>query len=158
MTDGPLIVQSDKTLLLEIDHERAQDCRKAIAPFAELERSPELAADFRDFWARLGATLTFCSSMTELRLMRCRLDGADLAALAPSLPRCGALERIVLDGNRIVEAAALERLTTKPRRGWLRLRERMRIEFKDASSKYNRVELLGRGTTPSGPPRRDRQD
>ena len=41
MNDGPLIVQSDKTLLLEIDHPAAQDCRKAIAPFAELERSPE---------------------------------------------------------------------------------------------------------------------
>ncbi|MEO5711708.1 MAG: DNA repair helicase XPB, partial [Nocardioidaceae bacterium] len=47
MTDGPLIVQSDKTLLLEIDHERAQDCRKAIAPFAELERSPEHVHTYR---------------------------------------------------------------------------------------------------------------
>ena len=47
MSDGPLIVQSDKTLLLEIDHERAQDCRKAIAPFAELERSPEHVHTYR---------------------------------------------------------------------------------------------------------------
>ncbi|HJR38488.1 MAG TPA: DNA repair helicase XPB [Nocardioidaceae bacterium] len=47
MNDGPLIVQSDKTLLLEIDHERAQDCRKAIAPFAELERSPEHVHTYR---------------------------------------------------------------------------------------------------------------
>jgi len=47
MTDGPLIVQSDKTLLLEVDHERAQDCRKAIAPFAELERSPEHVHTYR---------------------------------------------------------------------------------------------------------------
>ena len=47
MSDGPLIVQSDKTLLLEIDHERAQDCRKAIAPFAELERSPEHIHTYR---------------------------------------------------------------------------------------------------------------
>ena len=47
MTDGPLIVQSDKTLLLEIDHEQAQDCRKAIAPFAELERSPEHIHTYR---------------------------------------------------------------------------------------------------------------
>ena len=47
MNDGPLIVQSDKTLLLEIDHERAQDCRKAIAPFAELERSPEHIHTYR---------------------------------------------------------------------------------------------------------------
>src|ERR1700753_580155 len=47
MTDGPLIVQSDKTLLLEVDHERAGDCRKAIAPFAELERSPEHIHTYR---------------------------------------------------------------------------------------------------------------
>jgi DNA excision repair protein ERCC-3 len=47
MNDGPLIVQSDKTLLLEVDHERAQDCRKAIAPFAELERSPEHVHTYR---------------------------------------------------------------------------------------------------------------
>src|SRR5205809_5796858 len=47
MTDGPLIVQSDKTLLLEIDHPAAQECRKAIAPFAELERSPEHVHTYR---------------------------------------------------------------------------------------------------------------
>jgi len=47
VNDGPLIVQSDKTLLLEVDHERAQECRKAIAPFAELERSPEHVHTYR---------------------------------------------------------------------------------------------------------------
>src|SRR4051794_31724359 len=47
MNDGPLIVQSDKTLLLEVDHERADDCRKSIAPFAELERSPEHIHTYR---------------------------------------------------------------------------------------------------------------
>ena len=47
MTDGPLIVQSDKTLLLEVDHERGGECRKAIAPFAELERSPEHVHTYR---------------------------------------------------------------------------------------------------------------
>ena len=41
MTDGPLIVQSDKTLLLDIDHPLSTECRRSIAPFAELERSPE---------------------------------------------------------------------------------------------------------------------
>jgi DNA excision repair protein ERCC-3 len=45
--DGPLIVQSDKTLLLEVDHPRADDCRRAIAPFAELERSPEHVHTYR---------------------------------------------------------------------------------------------------------------
>jgi len=40
-------VQSDKTLLLEIDHPDSQACRLAIAPFAELERSPEHVHTYR---------------------------------------------------------------------------------------------------------------
>ena len=47
MTDGPLIVQSDKTLLLEVDHPAAQEARRAIAPFAELERAPEHVHTYR---------------------------------------------------------------------------------------------------------------
>ncbi|WP_299039762.1 DNA repair helicase XPB [uncultured Pseudokineococcus sp.] len=47
MSDGPLIVQSDKTLLLEVDHPDAPACRKAIAPFAELERAPEHVHTYR---------------------------------------------------------------------------------------------------------------
>ena len=47
MNDGPLIVQSDKTLLLEVDHPAAEACRRAIAPFAELERAPEHVHTYR---------------------------------------------------------------------------------------------------------------
>jgi DNA excision repair protein ERCC-3 len=47
MNDGPLIVQSDKSLLLEVDHPRADDARRAIAPFAELERAPEHVHTYR---------------------------------------------------------------------------------------------------------------
>ena len=47
MTEGPLIVQSDKTLLLDIDHPLSTECRRAIAPFAELERSPEHIHTYR---------------------------------------------------------------------------------------------------------------
>ncbi|WIY05264.1 DEAD/DEAH box helicase [Amycolatopsis mongoliensis] len=47
MTDGPLIVQSDKTVLLEVDHAQAGDARVAIAPFAELERAPEHVHTYR---------------------------------------------------------------------------------------------------------------
>src|SRR6187431_2643282 len=47
MNDGPLIVQSDKTLLLEVDHDLASECRREIAPFAELERSPEHVHTYR---------------------------------------------------------------------------------------------------------------
>lgn len=45
--DGPLIVQSDKTVLLEIDHPKAQEARNALAPFAELERAPEHVHTYR---------------------------------------------------------------------------------------------------------------
>ncbi len=47
MSEGPLIVQSDKTLLLDIDHPMSTECRRAIAPFAELERSPEHIHTYR---------------------------------------------------------------------------------------------------------------
>ena len=47
MSDGPLIVQSDKTLLLDVDHLLADDCRRAIASFAELEKSPEHIHTYR---------------------------------------------------------------------------------------------------------------
>ena len=44
---GPLVVQSDRTLLLEVDHPDAAACRIAIAPFAELERAPEHIHTYR---------------------------------------------------------------------------------------------------------------
>ncbi|MCS4536431.1 DNA repair helicase XPB [Corynebacterium sp. HS2168-gen11] len=44
---GPLIVQSDKTVLLEIEHPQAAEARIALAPFAELERAPEHIHTYR---------------------------------------------------------------------------------------------------------------
>ncbi len=41
------MVQSDRTLLLEVDHPHADACRIAIAPFAELERAPEHIHTYR---------------------------------------------------------------------------------------------------------------
>lgn len=44
---GPLIIQSDKTILLETAHPLAAEARAAIAPFAELERAPEHVHTYR---------------------------------------------------------------------------------------------------------------
>ncbi|MDR2448306.1 MAG: DEAD/DEAH box helicase [Treponema sp.] len=44
---NPLIVQSDKTLLLDIHAEQAEAARSAIMPFAELEKSPEHIHTYR---------------------------------------------------------------------------------------------------------------
>jgi DNA excision repair protein ERCC-3 len=67
---GPLIVQSDKTLLLEVDHPDAQACRMAIAPFAELERSPEHVHTYR---------------LTPLGLWNSRAAGHDAESVVDSL-------------------------------------------------------------------------
>jgi DNA excision repair protein ERCC-3 len=44
---GPLIIQSDKTALLEVDHPDAVDARHDLAVFAELERAPEHIHTYR---------------------------------------------------------------------------------------------------------------
>jgi len=44
---NPLIVQSDRTLLLDVHTERAEEARAAIIPFAELEKSPEHIHTYR---------------------------------------------------------------------------------------------------------------
>lgn len=44
---NPLIVQSDRTILLDVHAPRAEECRNALIPFAELERSPEHLHTYR---------------------------------------------------------------------------------------------------------------
>ena len=72
MTDGPLIVQSDKTLLLEIGHPDAAAARANIAPFAELERSPEHIHTYR---------------ITPLALWNARAAGHDAEQVVDALVR-----------------------------------------------------------------------
>jgi DNA excision repair protein ERCC-3 len=47
VANGALIVQSDRSVLLEVDHQDAEAARVAIAPFAELEKSPEHVHTYR---------------------------------------------------------------------------------------------------------------
>lgn len=44
---NPLIIQSDRTLLMDVHAERAEEARSAIMPFAELEKSPEHIHTYR---------------------------------------------------------------------------------------------------------------
>ncbi len=72
MADGPLIVQSDKTLLLEVDHPDAAAARAAVAPFAELERAPEHVHTYR---------------VTPLALWNARAAGHDAEQVVDALVR-----------------------------------------------------------------------
>src|SRR5699024_9938242 len=70
MTDGPLIVQSDKSLLLEVAHPHANTARAAIAAFAELERAPEHVHTYR---------------ITDLGLCNARAAGYDAESVVAAL-------------------------------------------------------------------------
>nr|WP_246232222.1 DNA repair helicase XPB [Nakamurella aerolata] len=67
-----MIVQSDKTLLLEIAHRDAAAARANIAPFAELERSPEHVHTYR---------------ITPLALWNARAAGHDAEQVVDALVR-----------------------------------------------------------------------
>ncbi|MDR2210778.1 MAG: DEAD/DEAH box helicase [Spirochaetaceae bacterium] len=58
----PLIVQSDRTLLLDVHAPEAEDARAAILPFAELEKSPEHIHTYRitplSLWNAAGAGIS----------------------------------------------------------------------------------------------------
>ena len=47
MTNGPLIVQSDRTMMLEVQHPQYSEGRDFLARFAELEKSPEYIHTYR---------------------------------------------------------------------------------------------------------------
>jgi DNA excision repair protein ERCC-3 len=67
---GPLIVQSDRTVLLETDHPDSQDARHELAIFAELERAPEHIHTYR---------------ITKLGLWNARAAGHDADYILGSL-------------------------------------------------------------------------
>ena len=83
--NGPLIVQSDKTLLLEVDHEQADACRRAIAPFAELERAPEHIHTYR---------------VTPLGLWNARAAGHDAEQVVDALVEYSPLPRAARAARR----------------------------------------------------------
>ncbi len=72
MSLGPLIVQSDRTVLLETDHPNADIARHELAIFAELERAPEHVHTYR---------------ITKLGLWNARAAGHDASFILDVLNR-----------------------------------------------------------------------
>jgi DNA excision repair protein ERCC-3 len=78
MSDGmhydpsnPLIVQGDRTVLVEVDNPKYAEARDALAPFAELEKSPEHVHTYRlsdlSLWNAAAAGLTADDMIVVLR-------------------------------------------------------------------------------------------
>ncbi|GAA2673142.1 MULTISPECIES: DNA repair helicase XPB [Actinosynnema] len=105
MTDGPLIVQSDKTLLLEVDHPAADEARAAIAPFAELERAPEHVHTYR---------------VTPLALWNARAAGHDAEQVVDALVRFSRYpvpQPLLVDVVDVMGRYGRLQLTTHPAHG-----------------------------------------
>ena len=69
---NPLIVQGDRTILLEVDNPLHAEARDAIAPFAELEKSPEHIHTYR---------------LTPLSLWNAAAAGMSAEAMADALAK-----------------------------------------------------------------------
>lgn len=67
---NPLIVQGDRTVLLEVDNPSYAEARDAIAPFAELEKSPEHIHTYRltplSLWNAAAAGMTASAMIDAL--------------------------------------------------------------------------------------------
>ena len=107
MPDGPLIVQSDRTLLLEVDHPRAREARRAIAAFAELERAPEHVHTYR---------------VTRLGLWNARAAGHDAEQVVATLidhSRYPVPHALLLDIAETMDRYGRLRLVSHPAHGLL---------------------------------------
>ena len=69
--ENALIVQSDNTVLLEVHSPRAEAAREALAPFAELVKSPEHVHTYRltplSIWNARSAGLSGTAMVAALR-------------------------------------------------------------------------------------------
>ncbi len=113
----PLIVQSDGTLLLEVTGEHAAAARDALAPFAELVRSPEYVHTYR---------------VTPLSLWN---------AAAAMVPPEGDKRKVPPEGGKRKSAlewieTVLDRLSRYP------VPELVRRELRELLGRYGRVRLL----------------
>ncbi|HQV69678.1 MAG TPA: DEAD/DEAH box helicase [Thermoflexales bacterium] len=104
--ENPLIVQSDKTVLLEVDNDQYADARDALARFAELEKSPEYVHTYRisplSLWNAAAAGLSAQRILGDLeRYSKYPLPDNIRVDIADSISRYGRL-KIVLQNSAML--------------------------------------------------------
>ncbi len=104
--ENPLIVQSDKTVLLEVDNPQYTDARDVLARFAELEKSPEYVHTYRvtplSLWNAAAAGLTAQAILDDLeRFSKYPLPDNIKIDIADSISRYGRI-KIVIDQGRML--------------------------------------------------------
>ncbi len=95
--DGPLIVQNDRTVLLDVHHAQAEEARENLAQFAELVKSPENLHTYRispiSLWNAAAAGIP-CDDVIAF------LDGFSMLPLPKTLT--GQIEEIMSRFGRLL--------------------------------------------------------
>src|SRR5271166_1834177 len=91
---NPLIVQGDRSILVEVNNPKYAAARDALAPFAELEKSPEHIHTYRltnlSLWNAAAAGLTAAEMIDVLtRYSKFPLPGNLLTDVAELVDRYG---------------------------------------------------------------------
>lgn len=107
---NPLIVQSDRTALLEVDNPRYEECRDQLAAFCELIKSPEHIHTYRltplSLWNARAAGMT-AEEMTSVLDEYSKYDvpGNIVHDIRDYVGRYGRLKLFIQDGSLLLQAA-----------------------------------------------------
>jgi DNA excision repair protein ERCC-3 len=107
--ENPLIVQSDRTLLLEVDNARAEACRDRLAVFCDLVKSPEHIHTYRmsplSLWNARAAGMTAEEMEATLqKFAKYDVPGNVIADLRDYVGRYGRLKLNRGDGALILHS------------------------------------------------------
>lgn len=121
---NPLIVQSDRSILVEVDNPRYEAARDALAPFAELEKSPEHIHTYRitnlSLWNAAAAGITAEQMVDVLRnFTKFPLPANLQTDLSEVVSRYGRIRLEKLDEQRLklicADVPLLEELIRQPK-------------------------------------------
>ncbi len=103
--ENPLIVQSDKSVLLEVDNPLYAEARDALARFAELEKSPEYVHTYRigalSLWNAAAAGLTADAILADLeRFSKYPLPDNVRVDIRDAIGRYGRIKIVAEEGVR----------------------------------------------------------
>ena len=104
---NPLIVQSDKSILLEVDNPSATDARDALARFAELEKAPEHIHTYRlsplSLWNAAAAGLSAQGILEDLtRFSKYPLPDNVRVDITDAIARYGRVKLILENGKLLL--------------------------------------------------------
>ncbi len=107
--ENPLIVQSDRTVMLEVDNPRYEECRDQLAGFCELIKSPEHIHTYRltplSLWNARAAGMS-AEDMVQVLEEYCKYDvpGNILHDIRDYVGRYGRLKLFMRDGSLYLQS------------------------------------------------------